>query len=90
MEDLRRSLKDLTINEQQAVKNLLREWRTPRVLSLDNVIGNVDQRVITRSKMNNFCMNATFISQGEPKSIDEALQDEYWIQAMQEELNQFK
>jgi len=88
VEDLRRSLQDLTINEQ-VVKDLPKEWRTPRGLLLDNVIGNVDQRVTTRSKMNKFCMNVAFVSQGEPKSIDEALQDEYWIQAMQEELNQF-
>jgi len=35
-------------------------------------------------------MNVAFVSQGEPKNIDEALQIEYRIQAMQEELNQFK
>ena len=31
-----------------------------------------------------------FISQVEPKSIDEAENDPNWITAMQEELNQFK
>ena len=31
-----------------------------------------------------------FLSQMEPKVVDEALQDTYWIDAMQEELNQFK
>ena len=90
MKDLRRSLQDLTINEQQDVKDLPREWWTLRGLSLDNVIGNIDQRVTTSSRMNNFCMNVAFVSQGEPKNIDEALQIEYRIQAMQEELNQFK
>jgi len=31
----------------------------------------------------------TFVSQVEPKSIHEALSDNHWINAMQEELNQF-
>nr|KYP31691.1 Retrovirus-related Pol polyprotein from transposon TNT 1-94 [Cajanus cajan] len=31
-----------------------------------------------------------FVSQVEPKSIDEALKDEHWLMAMQEELNQFE
>ena len=73
MEDLRRILQDLTINEQKIIKDLPREWRTPRGISLDNAIRNVDQRVTTRSRMNKFCMNVAFISQGEQKSIDEAL-----------------
>ena len=34
--------------------------------------------------------HATFISQIEPKHIDEAMQDENWVKAMQEELNQFQ
>jgi len=62
VEDLRRNLQDLTINEQQIVKDLPREWRTSRGLSLDNVIGNVDKKVTTRSKRNNFCMNVAFVS----------------------------
>ena len=31
----------------------------------------------------------TFVSQVEPKDLDEVLQDSNWILAMQEELNQF-
>jgi len=31
----------------------------------------------------------TFVSQIEPKTIHEALSDNYWINTMQEELNQF-
>ncbi|GKC89160.1 hypothetical protein Tco_1149809, partial [Tanacetum coccineum] len=44
---------------------------------LENVIGNLNQS-------NLFC----FISTIEPKNVNEALADESWIVAMQEELNQ--
>ncbi|GJS05843.1 putative ribonuclease H-like domain-containing protein [Tanacetum coccineum] len=36
------------------------------------------------------CLFACFLSQEEPKKIVEALQDDSWVQAMQEELLQFK
>ncbi|GJX74690.1 putative ribonuclease H-like domain-containing protein [Tanacetum coccineum] len=36
------------------------------------------------------CLFACFLSQEEPKKISEALQDNSWVQAMQEELLQFK
>ncbi|GJR33127.1 putative ribonuclease H-like domain-containing protein [Tanacetum coccineum] len=36
------------------------------------------------------CLFAYFLSQEEPKKISEALQDDSWVQAMQEELLQFK
>ncbi|GJV59355.1 putative ribonuclease H-like domain-containing protein [Tanacetum coccineum] len=36
------------------------------------------------------CLFACFLSQEEPKKIAEALQDDSWVQAMQEELLQFK
>ncbi|GKE81504.1 putative ribonuclease H-like domain-containing protein [Tanacetum coccineum] len=36
------------------------------------------------------CLFACFLSQEEPKTISQALQDESWVEAMQEELLQFK
>ncbi|GJU29755.1 RNA-directed DNA polymerase, eukaryota [Tanacetum coccineum] len=56
---------------------------------LENVIGNLNQRTLrsqAQDKSNFFC----FISTLEPKNINEALKDENWVMAMQEELNQFK
>ncbi|GJU86501.1 retrovirus-related pol polyprotein from transposon TNT 1-94 [Tanacetum coccineum] len=56
---------------------------------LENVIGNLNQRTLrsqAQDKSNFFC----FISTIEPKNINEALKDENWVMAMQEELNQFK
>nr|GEW48607.1 importin-4-like isoform X1 [Tanacetum cinerariifolium] len=55
---------------------------------LENVIGNLNQRTLrsqAQNKSNFFC----FISTIEPKNVNEALGDESWIVAMQEELNQF-
>ncbi|GKA06691.1 retrovirus-related pol polyprotein from transposon TNT 1-94, partial [Tanacetum coccineum] len=55
---------------------------------LENVIGNLNQITLgsqAQNKSNFFC----FISTIEPKNINEALKDESWTIAMQEELNQF-
>nr|GEW64382.1 hypothetical protein [Tanacetum cinerariifolium] len=55
---------------------------------LENVIGNLNERTLrsqAQNKSNFFC----FISTIEPKNVNEALGDESWIVAMQEELNQF-
>ncbi|GJT64954.1 retrovirus-related pol polyprotein from transposon TNT 1-94 [Tanacetum coccineum] len=55
---------------------------------LDNVIGNLNQRTLrsqAQDKINFFC----FLSTIKPKNINEALKDESWVMAMQEELNQF-
>ncbi|GJV78765.1 retrovirus-related pol polyprotein from transposon TNT 1-94 [Tanacetum coccineum] len=55
---------------------------------LENFIGNLNQRTLrsqAQNQSNFFC----FISTIEPKNVNEALGDECWIVAMQEELNQF-
>ncbi|GJX67147.1 retrovirus-related pol polyprotein from transposon TNT 1-94 [Tanacetum coccineum] len=55
---------------------------------LENVIRNLNQRTLMSQAQNqsNFFY---FISTIEPKNVNEALGDESWIVAMQEELNQF-
>ncbi|GKA69486.1 retrovirus-related pol polyprotein from transposon TNT 1-94 [Tanacetum coccineum] len=55
---------------------------------LENVIGNLNQRTL-RSQAQNQSNLYCFISTIEPKNVNEALGDESWIVAMQEELNQF-
>ncbi|GJR42931.1 hypothetical protein Tco_1311034 [Tanacetum coccineum] len=55
---------------------------------LDNIIGNVNQRIITSQtqyQSNFFCFTSTI----KPKYVNETLKDESWLIAMQEELNQF-
>ncbi|GJW56428.1 putative ribonuclease H-like domain-containing protein [Tanacetum coccineum] len=44
----------------------------------------------TNHKDHHNCLLACFLSQEEPKNISQALQDESWVEAMQEELLQFK
>ncbi|GJV17470.1 retrovirus-related pol polyprotein from transposon TNT 1-94 [Tanacetum coccineum] len=55
---------------------------------LDQVIGNLNQRIL-RSQSQNHSNFFCFISTIEPKNVNEALKDESWVEAMQEELNQF-
>ena len=45
------------------------------------------QGVTTRSSFRNTCEHATFISQIEPKAFADEENDEFWIMAIQEELN---
>ncbi|GKA95934.1 hypothetical protein Tco_0818029 [Tanacetum coccineum] len=55
---------------------------------LEQVIGNFNQRTLrsqAQNKSNFFC----FISTIELKNVNEALGDESWVVAMQEDLNQF-
>ena len=56
----------------------------------DVIIGNKDDPIRTRSSLRNIEESLFgLVSLIEPTSIDEALQDNDWIIAMQEELNQF-
>ena len=52
------------------------------------IIGDPNRGVTTRSRET--VSNSCFVSKIEPKNVKEALTDEFWINAMQEELGQFK
>ncbi|GJU24269.1 retrovirus-related pol polyprotein from transposon TNT 1-94 [Tanacetum coccineum] len=68
---------DNVVNIKESKNHLLRQ-----------VIGNLNQRTLrsqAQNQSNFFC----FISTIEPKNVNEALGDESWVVAMQEELNQF-
>ena len=58
--------------------------------SKDVILGDPSRGVTTRLSLRNTCEHATFISQIEPKSFADAENDEFWIMAIQEELNQFE
>ncbi|GJR57920.1 retrovirus-related pol polyprotein from transposon TNT 1-94 [Tanacetum coccineum] len=60
---------------------------------LDNVIGNPSRPVSTRHQLQDealFCYFDAFLSSVEPKSYKDALTESCWIEAMQEELNDFE
>ncbi|GJS93828.1 retrovirus-related pol polyprotein from transposon TNT 1-94 [Tanacetum coccineum] len=60
---------------------------------IDNVIGDPSRPVSTRHQLQDealFCYFDAFLSSVEPKSYKEALTESCWIEAMQEELNEFE
>nr|GEV12177.1 hypothetical protein [Tanacetum cinerariifolium] len=74
-------LVDDDLDEEEAIKE-------SRNHALENVIGNLNQRTLrsqAQNQSNFFC----FISTIEPKNVNEALTNDSWIVAMQEELNLF-
>ena len=69
----------------------------PRVaneVQIENIIDSINAPgPLTRSRatqLANFCGHFAFVSISEPKKVDEAFMEPEWIQAMQEELQQFK
>ncbi|KAL9267291.1 Retrovirus-related Pol polyprotein from transposon RE2-like protein, partial [Drosera capensis] len=54
------------------------------------IIGDKNAFVHTRRATNAKCLSSYFISEIEPKVINEALNDPNWVDAMQEELNEFE
>jgi hypothetical protein len=57
---------------------------------LDSIIGDIQRGVQTRSRLSSFCAHSSFVSIEEPKDIDRALRDLDWVNAMHEELNNFR
>ena len=77
-------------HEEIGTHSLPRSTRTVKDHPPTQVIGDITDGITTRRGKANFCAYAAFLAQEEPKNIKEALEDENWIMAMQEELNQFE
>ncbi|MFS7939268.1 putative RNA-directed DNA polymerase [Helianthus anomalus] len=56
----------------------------------DQIIGNINEGVLTRSQSQNICLFAGFLSLHQPVKYQEALKDNSWVEAIQEELQLFK
>ena len=67
-----------------------RPWKHQNSHPLDQILSDLTTGVQTRSKLKNFCAFYTFLSNIEPKIVDEALADSDWVSAMQEKLYQFE
>ncbi|GJS69255.1 retrovirus-related pol polyprotein from transposon TNT 1-94 [Tanacetum coccineum] len=60
---------------------------------LDNIIGELERHVSTRLQLHEqalFCYYDAFLTSVEPKNYKDALTQACWIEAMQEELNEFE
>ncbi|GKA33371.1 retrovirus-related pol polyprotein from transposon TNT 1-94 [Tanacetum coccineum] len=72
-------------------------WSREKHIKLVNIIGEPLASITTRSRIRDSdaasafeCLYVNFLSEIEPKKLIEALEEEGWIIAMKEELNQFK
>nr|GFA61267.1 retrovirus-related Pol polyprotein from transposon TNT 1-94 [Tanacetum cinerariifolium]GFA61271.1 retrovirus-related Pol polyprotein from transposon TNT 1-94 [Tanacetum cinerariifolium] len=81
--NLENDIKDGTLEIDEIV-NIKESRNHP----LENVIENLNKRTL-RSQAQNHINFFCFISNIEPKIVNEALGDESWIVTMQEELNQY-
>ena len=85
-EDKSNDFENLDSHHQPSNLSLPKEWKFVKDHPLDQIIGEPSNRVQIRSSLRNIS-NLVFLSQTEPKNVDEVLNDEFWTQAMQEELN---
>ena len=58
--------------------------------SNEQVLGDLKAKRTTRRQLANFSSHHAYISMIEPKKVYEALEDSDWLEAMHEELNNFK
>ncbi|KAI3814308.1 hypothetical protein L1987_19059 [Smallanthus sonchifolius] len=95
---------DLEIQEPQIPET--RVHKDHQYHPIDNIIGDPHAGVQTRHRTTaentslyseildtgvmETCLHAAFVSQLEPKNVKEALADNFWIEAMQDELSQFQ
>jgi hypothetical protein len=56
---------------------------------IDQIVGDINKGVQTRSRLASFCEHYFFVSCGGPTRIEEALDDLDWVNAMHKELNNF-
>jgi hypothetical protein len=82
-----KSMKNASHLEQD--QQFPKSWRIVKDHPIDQILGDPSQGVNTRSSLRNVCNNMTFVSEIEPKNIEEAETNEFWLMTIEKELNQF-
>ena len=92
MNDLQKEDKaqETSLSKQKANDDLPREYKCLHNHPTDQILGDPSQGVRMCSSLRNICNHLAFLSQIEPKYFKNVKNDEFWINTMQEELNQFK
>ncbi|CAA0827390.1 cysteine-rich RLK (RECEPTOR-like protein kinase) 8 [Striga hermonthica] len=80
----------LTDTQRDTNQELPKELRIRKEHPQENIIDQVENRVMARGQLSKMIGNVAFVSMLEPKVFTDAEHDEYWMNAMQEELDQFK
>jgi hypothetical protein len=57
---------------------------------IENILGDIEKGVTSRSRVVNFFEHYSFVSSFKPFKVEDALRDPDWVVAMKEELNNFK
>ena len=78
------------LEKGESSQELPKEWKFVTNHPQDQIIGHPSIGVRTRFSLRNIYNNLAFISQIEPKKLNDAIIDENWVISMQEELNQFE
>ncbi|GJZ27136.1 retrovirus-related pol polyprotein from transposon TNT 1-94 [Tanacetum coccineum] len=81
--------KDLEVKENKPLNKEIANIKESKDHPIETVIESLNQRTL-RSQVQNQSNFFCFVFSIEPKNIKEAIQNESWFMAMQEELNQFK
>ncbi|KAL8107167.1 hypothetical protein AgCh_023829 [Apium graveolens] len=81
---------DNSNEEEMSNIQLRKSSRTLKNHPPDNLLTDLDQGISTQSRLHNLCAFCAFVAEFEPKNAQEAVADEHWYVAMQEELNQFE
>ncbi|MCH95105.1 hypothetical protein A2U01_0016079 [Trifolium medium] len=84
------SQKDKAVETEDTSQAPPKTWKMVDYHPQEQIIGNTEDGVKTIRSLQNKENNLAMISQIEPRSIDEAIVDESWIEAMKEELMQFE
>jgi len=77
-------------DEQEAFEHPRLRQIIQRDHPVDNILGSLRKGVTTRSYLANFYQYYSFVSSLEPLKVEQALGDQDWVMAMQDELNNFR